>query len=139
MLYGERLKLAIESRQDVIGRNITRLELAGVAGCSRQNIGMILTNAKNVDQKLSSESHSAVAAFLRVNPDWLLNEVGEMLPPAPANAPSHLSPAAIEMGVLYDLIPADDKIRRAMAFNLATTAIMQVLQGASATRPQAPE
>ncbi len=127
MFYGERLQHAMDARGAVIGRKITRLEVSRVADCSRQNIGMIITNAKGVDQKLSSESHAAVAAYLKVSPDWLLNEVGEMLQPGPS-APSHLSPSAIEIGVLFDMIPASDAVRRIQAFNAATTAIMQVLQ-----------
>lgn len=133
MLYGQRLSIAITHREQVVGRTIGRAELAKVAGCTRQNIDMILTNAKKVDQRLSSESHAAVAAFLRVNPDWLLNETGEMLPKLPSNLPGTLSPGAIEIGVLYDMIPADDKIGRAKAFNVATTAIMEVLQALHAT------
>lgn len=133
MLYGQRLAMAITHREQVIGRVISRVELAKVAGCTRQNIGVFLGNAKQMDQRLSTESHAAVAAFLRVNPDWLLNETGDMLPPLPSNTPNTLSPAAIEMAVLYDMIPTDDKISRAKAFNAATTAIMEVLQALHAT------
>lgn len=129
MLYGQRLDKAITYREGVIGRTISRKEIAKVAGCTVQNIGMILNNAKKLDQCLSTESHALVSAFLRVNPDWLLNETGDMEIPLPSNAPTSLSQAAIEMGVLYDMIPLDDKISRAIAFNQATTAIMEVLKG----------
>lgn len=139
MTYGERLQQAITRREDLTGQKITRLELARVAGCSRQNIGMILTNAKGVDQKLTTSSHAAVAAFLRVNPDWLLNEVGGIAPPGQINAPSHLSPAAVEMAVLFDMIPNEDRIRRAQAFNKATSEIMQVLQDAHAKNQAKPD
>ena len=133
MTYGERLQKAIARRESVIGRVISRLELSKVAGCSRQNIGMILTNAKGTDQKLTTESHAAVSAFLKVNPEWLLSEKGSIEPPGQLNAPSYLSAVAVEMGVLFDMIPLDDRIRRAQAFNLATSAIMQVLQDVRAT------
>ena len=73
MRYGQRLKIAIERREDELRRKISRLELAEAVGCSRQNIGMILTNAKGEDQKLSTESHAKAAAYLRVNPDWLMD------------------------------------------------------------------
>lgn len=138
MLYGQRLAQAIAHREHVIGRDIPRIELAKVAGCTRQNIGMILTNAKQMDQRLSTESHAAVAAYLRVNPDWLLSGVGEMLPRAPASLPSALTPGAVEIAVLYDMIPEIDKISRAKAFNAATTAIMVVLQALHATPPATP-
>lgn len=133
MLYGERLALAMKHRGDVLGREITRREVADVAGTSVQNIGMILTNAKGRDQTLRTESHAKVAAFLKVNSDWLLQGIGPMeLRPA-VSAPTTLTPAAVELAALFDMIPVDDKVLRAMAFNAASTAIMQVLQRAPAT------
>ena len=133
MLYGERLALAMKHRGDVLGREVTRREVADVAGTSVQNIGMILTNAKGRDQTLRTESHAKVAAFLKVNSDWLLQGIGPMeLRPA-VSAPSTLTPAAVELAALFDMIPVDDKVLRAMAFNAASTAIMQVLQRAPAT------
>lgn len=126
MLYGERLKLAMERRGAQLGREIARLEIANVAGCKTQNVGMILNNAKKKDQKFTAESHAAVAAFLRVNPDWLLNETGTISPSV--DAPSKLSNVAIELGVLFDMIPESDTLRRALAYNKASSAIMQVLR-----------
>ena len=139
MTYGERLQAAITAREAVIGRTITRLELAGIAKCSRQNIGMILKNSKGEDQKLSTESHAAICAYLKVSSDWLLSEVGKMEPRSATNAPSELSPAAKEMAVLFDMIPVTDRIRRAQAFNAATMAIMQVLQSVPATNQPLPD
>lgn len=138
MLYGERLQIAIKRREDQIGRKITRLELSKVADCSRQNIGMILTNSIKKDQKLSSESHSAVASFLKVNPDWLLSETGSIDPPNSVNAPSDLSAAAIELAALFDMIPASDRISRAQAFNSASTVVMQALKSSLAKDQSTP-
>lgn len=132
MTYGERLKLAIDRRGDTLSRDISRKEIAAVAGCSVQNIGMILSGAKGPDQKLSTESHAKVAAFLKVNPNWLLDGTGNMDPASGVIAPSELTPSAIEIGVLFDMIPSSDKIRRARAFNNATDAIIAVLQSVDA-------
>lgn len=133
MLYGERLALAMQHRSDVLGREISRKEVAEAAGTSVQNIGMILTNAKGRDQTLRTDSHAKVAAFLKVNSEWLLHGTGPMeLRPA-VSAPTTLSSAAVELAALFDMIPIEDKVRRAMAFNAASTAIMQVLQHAPAT------
>lgn len=132
MLYGERLSLAMRKRGEVLGREIERKEIAKVAGTSVQNIGMILTNAKGRDQKLRTEAHDAVAAFLKVNSKWLLKELGPMELDASVQAPSELTPAAIELAVLFDMLPQSDKLSRAKAFNAASTAIMQVLQDANA-------
>lgn len=132
MLYGERLQLAMDKRGEAIGRVIERKEIAGVAKRSVQNIGMIITNAKERDQKLSTEAHEAVATFLKVNSRWLLTGEGPMEVSMQVNAPTELTPAAVELAVLFDMIPQADKLSRAKAFNAASTAIMQVLQDAAA-------
>ncbi|WP_225970993.1 hypothetical protein [Delftia acidovorans] len=93
---------------------------------------MILTNAKGRDQKLRTEAHEKVAAYLKVNSRWLLTGEGQMDQPPAINAPTELSPAAVELAVLFDMISQSDKLSRAKAFNAASTAIMQVLQDAAA-------
>lgn len=133
MLYGERLLLAMRKRSEALGQDIERKDVARVAGTSVQNIGMIITNAKGRDQKLRTESHAAVAAYLKVSSAWLLNGEGPMEPKAAVSAPTELTPAAIELAVLFDMIPQAEKIRRAQAFNAASTAIMQVLQSSPST------
>lgn len=130
MLYGERLKMAMDRRSEMLGQEVTRKDIATVAECSVQNIGMILNNSKGVDQKLSTESHAAVADYLKVSPEWLLKGTGQMA--VQRSAPSSLTPAAIEIAALFDMIPVTDKIKRAQAFNAATMAILQVLQSGSA-------
>jgi transcriptional regulator with XRE-family HTH domain len=45
------------------------------------------------------------------------------------------SHAAIELAALFDLIPYRDRIRRAMAYNAATKAILDVLQPKQPTAP----
>lgn len=132
MLYGERLQQAMQKRSATIGRDIERKDVAKAAGTSVQNIGMVLTNAKGRDQKLRTEAHEKVAAYLKVNSRWLLTGEGEMDQATAINAPSELTPAAVELAVLFDMIPQSDKLSRAKAFNAASTAIMQVLQDAAA-------
>jgi hypothetical protein len=134
MLYGERLQLAMTRRSEMLGQEVTRNDVAKVAQRSVQNIGMIINNAKGTDQKLGTKAHAAVAEYLKVSSDWLLNEEGPMEPRTSVNAPTELTPSAIEIAVLFDMIPLTDKIRRAQAFNAASTAIMQVLQSADAKK-----
>ena len=128
MSYGKRLQIAMDALSQLRGIEVTRLELSQAAGCSRQNIGMIITGAKGEDQKLSSQKHAKAAAFLRVNPDWLLTGEGSMQPAPAIEKPEELSPSALQLAELYDLIPARDKIRRAEAYNMASAAILSVLQ-----------
>lgn len=126
MLYGERLKLAIEKRSRELQREIAPKEIAAIAERSVQNIYMILNNSKGDDQVLGARAHSNVARFLRVDPEWLLNEVGE-IEPTQAAAPKWSS-AAQDIADLFDAIPVTDKVRRAEAFNGATTAILKALR-----------
>jgi hypothetical protein len=123
--YGERLAEAMAYRGAQLGREITRLELARAAGCSRQNIGMILTNAQGEDQRLSTEKHSKAAGFLKVNPDWLLDGTGDMEPKAAA--PDTLSEMAKGLGTMFDMIPKTDFVRRSRAYAIAWEAIRKEL------------
>lgn len=132
MKYGERLQKAMDYRGSMISREVTRAEVAKVAVCSPQNIGMIINDAKRKDQKLQTKAHAAVAEFLRVNSQWLLDETGPMEIASTVIAPTTLSASAIEIAVLYDMIPSTDRIRRAKAFNAATDAIISVLQSVDA-------
>ena len=133
MRYGERLKLAMDRRSEMLGQPVSRLEVAKIAGCSPQNIGMIINGTNGEDQRLAAVAHAKVAAFLRCNPDWLLDEVGTIEPQA-AHLPSELSAAAVELGALFDMIPVSDRVARARAFNAASEAVMQVLHTLPATR-----
>lgn len=131
MLYGERLLLAMQKRSEMLGREIERKDVAQAAGTSVQNIGMVLKDAKGRDQKLRTEAHERVASFLKVNSRWLLTGEGPMEQGSAVSAPTELTPAAIELAVLFDMISQSDKLSRAKAFNAASTAIMQVLQDAT--------
>jgi len=95
---------------------------------------MIINNTRGTDQKLGTQAHAAVAEYLKVSPEWLLNEEGSMEPRTSVNAPTELTPSAIEIAVLFDMIPLSDKIKRAQAFNAASMAIMQVLQSVDAKK-----
>jgi transcriptional regulator with XRE-family HTH domain len=130
--YRERLKAAMEHRSAQLGREVTRIELANAAGCSRQNIGMILTGAQGDDQKLSTEKHAKAAAFLRVDADWLLNGTGSMEPKIAA--PRELSELAEGLAVLFDTIPRTEIVRRTRAYAAAWEAIRRELPPDAASR-----
>jgi hypothetical protein len=81
---------------------------------------------------IPARHHTKIEQTLDQPRGWVAGDV------MPFEAPSELSPSAIEIAVLFDMIPSRDRIRRAQAFNLATAAIMQVLQSASANGPASP-
>lgn len=128
MLYGERLQIAIAKREKELGREIKNQELAKVAGCKPQNFHMMWkANEIGKDQVLNAVAHARLCKFLRVSPDWLLEEIGEIEPEI-GSSNCNLSQAAQDIGDLFDTIPVSDKIKRINAFNDATTAILKVLQ-----------
>jgi hypothetical protein len=127
-MYGKRLLEAMRARSNTLGQEVSRKDVARIAGVSVQNIGMVINDAKGRDQKLGTASHAAVAAFLRVDSQWLLTGEGPMAATHAIKVLSELSPTAVELSALFDMIPATDKMRCAQAFNAASTAIMQVLQ-----------
>jgi transcriptional regulator with XRE-family HTH domain len=133
MLYGERLKLAMDKRSRELGREVARKEVAEVAGVSPQNIGMILNNSKGNDQVLSAVGHARVCRFLRVSSDWLLEEVGDIEPNQ--GGKSTVSQAAQDIANLFDSIPKSNTMGRVRAFNEATLAIIKVLQSDAPTDP----
>lgn len=105
MTYGDRLFQAMSRRSEQLGRKVGRVDVANVAGCSRQNIGMIITGAQGPDQKLSTESHAKVADYLKVNANWLLYGIGSMDDPATEKAKS-FTPFAELIATEFDKIPA---------------------------------
>lgn len=142
-LYGQRLQMAMDHLGDTRGWPVTRKDVAQAAGTTVQNVGMVINNALGRDQRFHTRSHAAVAAYLRVRSEWLLDGMGPMEPEVEGELPSKLTPAAVDLAVLYDMIPSGDTIRRAQAFNAASMAIMQLLQPGDATlalspRPQTP-
>jgi transcriptional regulator with XRE-family HTH domain len=133
MFYGERLKIATQKREKELLREITQTELANVAGCKPQNFSMIAkANLDGKDQTLNALAHARVCRFLKVNPDWLLEEVGEMDSSGSTSA-CNLTQAAQDIGDLFDTIPVTDRLKRINEFNAATTAILKVLQPGEAS------
>jgi hypothetical protein len=133
MLYGERLKLSIEKRGRELGREVAPKEVAQVAGCSVQNVYMVLNNSKGADQVLGALAHARVARFLKVSPDWLLEGSGSMEQPPQAQGESNYSEAAQDIAALFDTIPQTNRVGRVEAFNQATAAILRVLRGGPAS------
>lgn len=82
-----------------------------------------------------------LAVALQVRPEWLDTGDGGMIPDGPiqrqADPPAEVageaSATAMEIALLYDLIPVSDRVRRTRAYNAATAAILAVLEERPAT------
>lgn len=67
---------------------------------------------------------------------WLADEQGEKMAiqqAAPPPTPDGLTPGAIEIAALYDLIPISDRIARVKAYNAATSAILAIARPSPST------
>lgn len=110
-------------------------QLAAAAGVSTGTVGNIEAGIRQ-----SAGSLPLLAEALGVSHAWLAYGKGEMLPavPAPAGAAggeSGLSSGAVELAMLYDMIPVAQRIKRAQAFTAAAAAIVAVLEGHASVQP----
>ena len=67
---------------------------------------------------------------------WIADEEGEKMAtskPEPMPEFDGLTPGAIEIAALYDMIPVTDRIARVRAYNAATAAILAISQPEKAT------
>lgn len=135
MNYGQRLNAALKAAKK------SRKDLSDQIGISPQAIGMVITSAGGKERSLSTENHTKAAEYLGVNPNWLATGAGEMFGAdyklvaeagryeiASVQRPNEPSPSAMELALLFDEIPASDRVRRARAYAAASAAILDVLQ-----------
>ncbi len=133
MTYRTRLKELMDAKG--VGRN----ELALAIGISYQGVRKVFDS----DGAFGSANNLKAAAYFGVNPQWLADGTGDRLPknytitaePGEykrlANEPA--SPTAMEIALLFDMIPSSDRVRRTLAYNAATSAILSILQQKPAT------
>ena len=128
MTYGKRLESALKHA----GKK--RKDLAKVLDYTPQAIGMVITGGGKAERRLSFESNQIAAKFLGVREQWLGKGEEPMLEPeAPKESSQQatelpLSQGAIEIALLFDMIPQSEKIRRSQAYNTATSAIIAVIE-----------
>jgi transcriptional regulator with XRE-family HTH domain len=124
MSYGQRLSEAMKNA------GVTRKVLAQTLGVTVHAIGMVITGAGGRERWLARENHLKAAAFLQVDPNWLMTGGNTALhtPVAMQTNSPELSPTAMELAWLFDQIPVADRLRRVVAYNGATQQILSVLR-----------
>ena len=121
----QRLKIAREAK----GWNQRKLALA--SGLTPSAIGNIEAGTRQAKGSLPQ-----IADALGISYRWLAHGEGDMKSTDQGPAHSTLSPHAIELAEMFDLIPATDRIRRAQAYTQAMTAIVSVLEGRATALPE---
>jgi hypothetical protein len=115
-------------------KGIGRQELATAIGISYQGVRKVFDS----DGAFGSENNLKAAEYFGVNPKWLATGEGNKLSVSyelqgeagvyVKSPVDQASPSAMEIALLFDLIPATDRIRRIQAYNAATSAILRILQ-----------
>ena len=125
----ESLASRTKARRKELG--FTQAEVARSAGLKQSDISKI----ENGSIQKTTEM-LGLARALRCNPQWLEDGRGEMVPSAPASsAELGLTPGAMELAMLYDMIPTTQRIKRAQAFTAAAASIVLILEGKSNGQP----
>lgn len=109
---------------------IAAKDLLGIEGQSQLAVAIgessqVVNNWES--RGVSQRGAMKAARSIGCNPDWIMTGAGEMRGTSIRSASSGLSPQAIELATLFDLIP-QDLIKRTTAFNSASQAILDVLQ-----------
>ena len=125
--------LAIRARARRIELGLTQTEVARVSGLKQSDVSKIENGAIQKTTEMLG-----LARALRCSPQWLATGEGNMLAPASAipNEPGP-TPSAMELAMLFDMIPVQQRIKRAQAFAAAAAAIMAALDGQPNAQPAA--
>jgi transcriptional regulator with XRE-family HTH domain len=111
--------------------NLTQMELAKAVGVTQSNLSEL--EKKGAGSALTP----ALAKRCGVSIQWLAYGLGDMLSEDAAPEPtqvSSLSSAALELAMLFDMIPARDRIKRAQAYGAASAAILDRLEAPSSAQ-----
>lgn len=104
-------------------------QLAAAAGVSTGTVGNIEAGIRQ-----SPGSLPMLAEALGVSHAWLAYGKGEMIL-SNESANGALTPGALELAMLYDMIPVAQRIKRAQAFTAAAAAIVAVLEERASAQP----
>jgi transcriptional regulator with XRE-family HTH domain len=131
------MELKNRIREAMEGAGLKPLQLAVKTGKTSGAITHWLTGAT---RSLKAETAAKIEAATGYSAAWIVSGNGEKLVKSstgPRRMGDGLSPGAIEIAALYDLIPIGDQIRRVQAYNAATAAILSILEPVRSTAVQA--
>ena len=132
------MELKDRIREAMEGAGLKPLQLAVKTGKTSGAVTHWLTGAT---KSLKAETASLISSATGYNAQWLVTGKGDKLiknDVGPRRLSDGLSPGALEIGALYDMIPVGDQIKRIQAYNAATTAILAVMRSSPASVEPAP-
>jgi len=114
--YRERLRSAMEEEK------VSITQLADKLDISYQAVKKVLDGKTAM---FDAANHAKAAKILRRSADWLLDGTVPAQPEG-EKSPIQLSSQAVELAKLFDMLT--DRIKRTVAYNAATEAILRALQ-----------
>lgn len=110
----------------------SQAQLASASGLSQSTIGNIEAGTRQ-----SRGSLPELAKALGISYEWLANGIGEIsVADSPKETASTYSVEALALAWLLDQIP--DRLQKTIAANMASSAILEVLQSEAPIRTQEP-
>ena len=120
------MELKDRLREVMEGAGLKKLQFAHAAGVSS---GAVTQWLDGTTKAIKSNKAAALQAATGYSAVWIATGVGEKLvATAPARQDEQVTPGAMEIAALYDMIPLASRIKRVQAYNAATAAILQVLE-----------
>ena len=116
------------------GAGLKKLQLAKATGKSS---GAVTQWIDGSTKSLKAETAAMIQAATGYSAVWLVTGKGEKLAGSKNTGVfDGLTPGALDIAALYDLIPVRDQIKRVQAYNAATAAILEVLKPSLATNQE---
>ena len=139
MTLSARLKLLFKEQPDK--------SQAGLARATGAKPPSVSDWVSGLTKSMNSEYLSRAASYFNVNSNWLslgagpkrneststapmpkAADAGEPVAQAETTNIAGLTGSATELALLFDMIPSADRVRRALAYNAASKAILDVLE-----------
>ena len=125
------MELKDRIREAMEASGLKPLQFAKATGVSS---GAVTHWINGSTKALKAETAMKIQAVTGYSAGWLITGRGDK---SPLNTvmptPGLPSPGGMEIAALYDLIPVQDQIKRVKAWNLATAAILSVLESETST------
>lgn len=130
------MELKDRIREAMTGAGLKPLQLANACGVSSGAVTHWLNGATKA---LKAETANKMQQVTGYSAAWIVTGLGDKFASASTQVIEYSGPTALarELALVFDMIPESQHLKRARAYSLATAAIVQVLQGESASQPQA--
>jgi len=124
--YISAMDLKTRLREVMEGAGLKKLQFAKAAGVSS---GAVTQWLDGTTKAIKSEKAANLQSSTGYSAVWIATGKGEkFVATAPAAPGEYATPGAMEIAFLYDEIPVSDRIKRTLAWNAATRAILDIVQ-----------